>query len=325
MTVAADVVLSARGLRKEFRIGFLRKRVLAVEDATFEVHRGEIFGLVGPNGAGKTTTIKMLMGLIHPDAGKGTILGEDIGLTAARRRVGFLPEHPAFYDSLKAGELMDFYGDLYGLSRLEKKTRVPALLERVGLGAALDKPVRKFSKGMLQRLGLAQALLPDSEVVLLDEPQSGLDPMGRKDVRELIVELGERGRTVIFSSHILPDVERVSDRIAMIMKGRVTRTGTVRELLGDDTAEIDILMDPAGRSLAEVLEAGPFAPKMRILPSGLVRARVHEEPEVAAVLRIALEVDARVISVERHRTRLEDVFLAEVKARDEALATEGKP
>jgi ABC-2 type transport system ATP-binding protein len=314
-----DVVLDVRSLRKTFRIGFFRTKVLAVEDSTFDVRRGEIFGLVGPNGAGKTTTIKMLMGLIHPDGGSASILGEDIGSTRARRRVGFLPEHPTFYDSLKPGELMDYYADLYGLSRLEKRQRIPALLERVGLSAAVDKPVRKFSKGMLQRLGLAQALLPDSEIVLLDEPQSGLDPMGRKDVRDLIIELGEKGRTVIFSSHILPDVERVCDRIAIIVKGRVTRRGRMSELIGSRGIEIDVTVEPGDADLSTApAQAG--APTR--LPGGQVRYLFEGEDVARALLSWCLEHHVTVASLERHRPQLEDIFLEEVRARDEALARE---
>jgi ABC-2 type transport system ATP-binding protein len=316
-TPSDEIALEVHGLRKTFRIGFLRKRVLAVEDSTFEVRRGEIFGLVGPNGAGKTTTIKMLMGLIHPDAGRGTFLGEDIRSVHARRRVGFLPEHPNFYDSLKPGELMDYYGELYGLSRLDKRARIPALLERVGLAHALDKPIRKVSKGMLQRLGLAQALLPDSELVLLDEPQSGLDPMGRKDVRDLIVELGERGRTVIFSSHILHDVERVSDRVAIIVRGRVTRRGTISDLLGARGVEVDVVVDPASADLSTAPDAvGP----PRRLPGGHARFRFADEGATSALLAWTVENGATVISLERHRPQLEDIFLEDVRARDEDLA-----
>lgn len=302
------IVMRAQHLRKTFRIGFLRKRIEAVLDATFEVHEGEIFGLIGPNGAGKTTTLKMMMGLISPDAGSGEILGHNIRSVEARRHVGFLPEHPSFYDSLKPMELMSFYADLYEVDAVTRRTRIPKLLEQVGLGDALDKPLRKFSKGMLQRIGLAQALLPDSRLVLLDEPQSGLDPMGRKDVRDLIVSLRDAGKTVVFSSHVLPDVEQIADRVAMIIRGRVVQTGPLHDLVDPNAVEIELVLQPPVADFAWPDDCPPA----RIAADGNAHVRTTDPALADEVLRRVITGGGRIVEVHRHRPHLEDVFLKAV-------------
>jgi ABC-2 type transport system ATP-binding protein len=309
MTSSSDVVLSCQGLRKTFRIGFFRKQVPAVTDATFEVYRGEVFGLVGHNGAGKTTTIKMMMGLIAPDAGHGHILGVPISEHRARLKVGFLPESPHFYDYLRPTELLEFFADLYGLDKVTRKRRIPELMERVGLKGAEEKQLRKFSKGMLQRLGLAQALLPDSDIVLLDEPQSGLDPLGRKDVRDIIVSLRDAGKTVIFSSHVLPDVEHVCHRIAIMTRGKVVRSGPISEIL-----------DPADRGVEIILEARDPA-KRPALPEGLGVTTALPNQQVQVVVPSKAESDQAlqqligsgwtVVNVLRRREHLEEVFVRE--------------
>jgi ABC-2 type transport system ATP-binding protein len=311
MTERTEVAVSVRGLKKTFKIGFFRKKIPAVVNSTFEVRRGEIFGLIGPNGAGKTTTMKMILGLIAPDEGEGTIFGESIRSTAARARVGFLPETPSFYDYLKPSELLDYYGELYGLDRHTRRRRIPELLELVGLQDATQKQLRKFSKGMLQRIGLAQALLPDSDLVILDEPQSGLDPMGRKDVRDIIVSLRDRGKTVLFSSHVLPDVELICDRVAIIVRGQVTKTGRLNELVDTTQGTVEVVLRRGERDLLPIL--GPLCDRCDTLVNGEVRAVLPDAGDVDAVLRTALEAGAQVRSVERHRARLEDVFMAEAR------------
>lgn len=307
-----EVVVSVNDLKKTFRIGFMRKRVDAVRGASFSVQRGEIFGLVGPNGAGKTTTIKMLMGLITPDAGSASIFGVPVSDVRARLRVGFLPETPNFYDYLKPAELLSYYGELYGLDRKTVKKRVPELLELVGLSGAVDKPIRKFSKGMTQRIGLAQALLPDSELVLLDEPQSGLDPIGRKDVRDIIVSLRDRGKTVVFSSHILNDVEQICDRVAIIVAGRTTRSGRVSDMLDTTTRWIEITLVPPDTAAIDAL--AEIAGNRERLPDGLWRFKVGDDAASTTLLRAALDHGCTVTDLERHRVRLEDVFLSETRA-----------
>jgi ABC-2 type transport system ATP-binding protein len=217
-------------LQKTFVGGLLRRKVHALRGATFSVERGEIFGFVGPNGAGKTTCLRILMGLVFPTAGKAEVLGHAPGDVRAKRRVGFLPENPYFYEYLTARELLDFVGRLFGLDRSERARRAADLLERAGLAEAADRRLRSHSKGMLQRLGVAQALIGDPELLVLDEPMSGLDPIGRKDVRDLIAAQRERGRTVFFSTHILPDVVELCDRVAIIVRGEVRRVGPIDEM-----------------------------------------------------------------------------------------------
>ena len=219
------------GLTKDYAVGFWRPRpVRALDGVSLEVAPGEVLGYLGPNGAGKTTTLKLLMQLIYPTAGRAEILGRPAGDVEARRRLGYLPELPYFYDNLTAEELLIYFGGLFGLSATDARARASVLLDRVGLGAERHRRLRRFSKGMLQRVGIAQALVNDPEVVFLDEPMSGLDPVGRRDTRELIRSLGEEGRTVFFSSHILSDAEALCSRVAIMVKGRLMATGRLADL-----------------------------------------------------------------------------------------------
>jgi ABC-2 type transport system ATP-binding protein len=227
----ADLAIDVHDLKKTYRTPFTRKKVEALRGVTFSVERGHIFGFVGPNGAGKTTTIRTLMGLIRPTAGTATLLGHGLPSRAARRKIGFLPESPYFYDYLTVGELCDLAGRLFGMAPAARRKRADELIERVGLAGARGQNLKKFSKGMLQRAGLAQALMNDPELVVLDEPMSGLDPIGRKEVRDLILELRDRGKTVFFSTHILSDVEAITDRVAIIARGQLQAHGTPAELV----------------------------------------------------------------------------------------------
>src|SRR3954451_18152552 len=242
----SDIVVEADKLQKTFALGFLRKRVRAVHEVSFQVHRNEIFGFLGPNGAGKTTTIKMMMGLIFPTAGESRIFGHKVPSLQARRRLGFLPENPYFYDYLSGEELLDLMGRLFGLDRRERRRRAQRLLDRVGLGRAEGRALRKYSKGMLQRLGIAQALVNDPELVVLDEPMSGLDPIGRKEIRDLIVELKREGKTVLFSTHILSDVELICDRVAMIVGGRMRDVGPLSQLLSPRLLHTEVVLAKDG-------------------------------------------------------------------------------
>jgi ABC-2 type transport system ATP-binding protein len=227
-------VLEVVGLFKTFRVGFFRKRVEAVRGVDFSVRGGEIFGLLGPNGAGKTTTLKVMMGLIAPTAGEVRLYGRKSSEPRARVGVGFLPENPYFHEYLTPRELLEFYGRLVGLDGATIRERRDALIEQVGLSDAARRPLKKFSKGMLQRVGLAQALIGEPKLLVLDEPMSGLDPIGRKFVADLISDLNGRGTTVLFSSHILSDVERLCSRVVILNKGLKVAEGSLSELVGKD-------------------------------------------------------------------------------------------
>ena len=219
-------------LTKDYAVGFWRKRPRRVLDRlSLQVEEGEVFGFLGPNGAGKTTTLKLLLQLVFPTSGQARILGRPPGDAAAKRRLGYLPENPYFYDHLTAEELMTYFGGLLGLQGAGRRQRVSALLDEVGIGAERRLQLRKFSKGMLQRVGIAQALLNEPDLVILDEPMSGLDPLGRRDVRQLILRLRDRGCTVFFSSHVLSDAEALCGRVAILAKGRLVASGRLSEIL----------------------------------------------------------------------------------------------
>src|SRR4029079_18569619 len=224
--------LATHELTKEYAIGFWRKRpYLALDRLTLAVEPGEGFGFLGPNGAGKTTTLKLLMRWLFPTGGGAELLGKPIGDLSVRRRIGYLPEHPYFYDYLTAEELLSYFASLFGYSVADRRARVDRLLDEVGIGAERRLQLRKFSKGMLQRVGIAQAILNDPEVVFLDEPMSGLDPLGRREVRNLILRLRERGCTVFFSSHVLADAEALCSRVAIVARGKLVASGALSEIL----------------------------------------------------------------------------------------------
>jgi len=293
----ADIVISAMRLEKVFRLGFFRKKVRAVSDVSFDVRRQEIFGFLGPNGAGKTTTIKMLMGLIFPTTGEARIFDQPVGSIEAKRRLGFLPENPYFYDYLSGEELLDLMGRLFGLDRHERKQRARRLLERVGLGRAgsLSMPLRKYSKGMLQRLGVAQALINDPELVVLDEPMSGLDPIGRREIRDLIRDLRTEGKTVLFSTHILSDVELLCDRVAIVVGGKLRDSGPLDKLLSPRLLNTEVVLESNGEKEA-----------LSLLP----------EVDVDEQLKQALAAGKKVVSVTRRKESLEDLFVREVESGD---------
>jgi ABC-2 type transport system ATP-binding protein len=224
--------LQIKGLSKEYHLGLRRQRVIALDHLDLEIEEGEIFGFLGPNGAGKTTTIKLLLGLLYPTAGSAWIFGRAIDEVEVKQVVGYLPESPFFYEYLTAEEFLTFYGQLFGLSGRELAKKVGELLELVSMTHARRLPLRKFSKGMLQRVGIAQALINNPKLVILDEPMSGLDPIGRRDVRDIILQLRDGGKTVFFSTHILPDVEMICDRVAILVKGRLRAVGAVQDLVG---------------------------------------------------------------------------------------------
>src|SRR6185369_16836543 len=254
--VVTEALIRVEALHKEFRLGLLRKRVAAVRGVSFEVESGDIFGFLGPNGAGKTTTIKMLTGLIAPTGGSATIFGEAVPSPHAMRRVGFLPENPYIYPYLTPTEFVELCARLSGLSSRAAQDRTRQVLDQVGILYAADRPVGRLSKGMLQRTGLAAALVADPELLILDEPMSGLDPVGRKEVRDLIVEERRRGRTIFFSTHILNDVETLCDRVTILRRGQVVVSGRLGELLNREVRRTDIVLLGASEELESRLAAG---------------------------------------------------------------------
>ena len=299
-----DIVLRADGLAKTFHLGFLRKRVEAVREASFDVQRGEIFGYLGPNGSGKTTTLKMLMGLVFPSRGRAEVLGRPVPNRNAKRKLGYLPESPYFYDYLAPEEFLDLVGSLFDVPRHERRERAARLITRVGLDHARGRPLRKFSKGMLQRIGIAQALMGDPDLVVLDEPMTGLDPLGRKEIRDLMLELKREGRTVLYSTHILPDVELTCDRVAMIFAGRIRSVGPLAELLTARLLSTEVCL----RHGVGHIPALPEGAKVRQTPDGML-VDLPEGADVDAFLKAALGSGSNILSVTPRRESLEDLFV----------------
>src|SRR5690606_6126041 len=298
-------ILTTEKLTKRFVLGLRRREVRAVEELDLSVLRGEIYGFLGPNGAGKSTTIKMLVGLVAPTSGSARLFGEPITSRKARRRLGYLPENPYFHDFLTARQLLSFHGRLCGLSSTELAERIPRLLDLVGLGKAMDLPLRRFSKGMVQRAGIAQALVSDPDLVILDEPMSGLDPIGRKDVRDVIFRLKEMGKTIFFSSHILPDVEAICDRVGLLLGGRLREEGRLEDLLSAGARAVDVVAEGIPERLAAELSRRAD----RILPKGTGLALTFaDEAEADRAVAALAAAGARIVSVARHRESLEDLF-----------------
>ncbi|MEC7948614.1 MAG: ABC transporter ATP-binding protein [Myxococcota bacterium] len=299
-----SAAIETRSMRKVYQTHFWSKKHVALHGLDLRVERGEIFGFVGPNGAGKTTTIKCLVGLQSVTTGSATLLGKAHTESGARQKLGFLPERPYFYQHLSARELLLFMGQLTGVAGPPARVRIERLLERVDLVRFADVPLSKYSKGMLQRVGLCQALLHDPDLVVLDEPMSGLDPMGRALVRDVILEERAAGRTVFFSSHILHDVETLCDRVAVLVQGRLRGVGTVDELLGDTAAQAEVRIEGTSPEDLPV-------PPVRI-DRGVATCRVPAEG-LDALLVAVRAGGGRILEVGRARRTLEDVFLSEVE------------
>ena len=293
-------------LRKNFRLGFIPKTREILKGITFAVREGEIFGYLGPNGAGKTTTIKCLLGLIRPDAGTIEILGRSHLSPRSREPLGFLPENPYFYDYLTAREFLAFTADIFGLGRREKEDRIRRLLALVGLERAADLPLRKYSRGMLQRAGLAQALINDPKLVILDEPLGGMDPIGRKEIRDIIVRFKDEGKTVFFTSHILQDIEMICDRVAIIVGGRIVKEGALRDLVSERVlfteATVSGLPPAAFAGLGESVSA----------QGDRVLLRIFDESKVDKVLDLVRGQKGRLLSLSPRTETLEDIFVETV-------------
>ena len=305
-------VVQIENLTKDYEVGFLRKRrVRALDGLSLTVNQGEIFGFLGANGAGKTTTLKLLMRLIFPSAGSARILDHDIADVSMHSRIGYLPENPYFYDYLSALEFLNFCGQIFGFAKSDRNERAKQLLTRVRLEESKwNTQLRKFSKGMLQRVGLAQSLINDPEIVFLDEPMSGLDPIGRREVRDLIAALRQEGKTVFMCSHILSDIEVLCDRVAILKGGRLAHVGYLDELR----------QQVAGRNVVEVVISGIDEAALRprlasgadylltATPAGL-RIELADEKDVDSVIAALRKAGGKLVSVQPLRQSLEELFL----------------
>ena len=306
-------ILEIDNLSKDYEVGFWRKRkVRALDDLSLTVNQGEIFGLLGANGAGKTTTLKILMRLIFPSGGNAKILGQDISDVSMHQRVGYLPENPYFYDYLTPIEFLDYCGQIFGLSLADRRRRSRELLTRVRLEESKWKTqLRKFSKGMLQRVGMAQALVNDPNIVFLDEPMSGLDPIGRREVRDLIADLRDEGKTVFMCSHILSDIEILCDRVAILRKGRLAHLGVLEQLQGGSNKDARMEVVATGTDAATLARcSGNGELKITMTPSGL-RIEVDSENEVDKILFALREAGGKLVAVQPLRQSLEELFLEE--------------
>jgi ABC-2 type transport system ATP-binding protein len=304
--------IEIEGLTKDYAVGFWRKRMRrSLDNLTLQVEEGEAFGFLGPNGAGKTTTLKLLMSLIFPSSGTARVHGRSIDDVRMHRDIGYLPEQPYFYDYLTARELLDYYARLFGYSAADRRQRVTRFLELVGLADAGNVQLRKFSKGMLQRVGIAQAIIHDPQIIFLDEPMSGLDPVGRREVRDIILDLKRQGRTVFFSTHILSDAEMLCDRVAVLLGGKLQGVGAPGEIVSMKVYGMEIFFEMRDGSLLPTALAG-HATKI----GERYRIEVPEEQLYPALEQLR-SCQARILAVTPLRPTLEDYFLKLV-ARDKA-------
>jgi ABC-2 type transport system ATP-binding protein len=300
-------VLELNDIRKSFKLGFIPKTREILKGISFSVAAGEIFGYLGPNGAGKTTTIKCALGLIFPDSGSIRLFGRSHLDPKARAGLGFLPENPYFYDYLTAAEFLDFYAQLFKVPKDVRRERISRLLKLVGMEKAAGLQLRKFSRGMLQRVGLAQALINEPALVILDEPLGGLDPIGRRDIRDIILRLRDEGRTVVLTSHILQDIEMICNRVAIIIGGRVLSQGRLSDLVSEKILFTEITI--SGLDAADVAALGePVSTE-----GGRLLLKVPDESKVEGILELARERRARIHSLVPRTLTLEDIFVDMVK------------
>ncbi|PYR61482.1 MAG: ABC transporter [Acidobacteria bacterium] len=317
-----QAAIRTRDLTKDFAVGFWRKRPYrALDRLSIDVAPGDVFGFLGPNGAGKTTTLKLLMQLIFPSSGEAEILGRPAGDIAVRRRIGYLPENPYFYDHLTAEELLDYYGRLFRIAGGERGRRVSAILDRLGIGAERRLQLRRFSKGMLQRVGLAQALLNDPEVIFLDEPMSGLDPLGRRDVRNLILELRDQGRTIFFSSHILSDAEVLCSRVAILVKGQLAAQGTIADLQAFHVRGWELIVHGVEDSIVQRLRGR--ARRITRIEGARYAIELGTESRPEQILSELIADGASLVSLNPLRDTLEDLFVRRVAEVGEGARAEG--
>jgi ABC-2 type transport system ATP-binding protein len=303
-------VVEIENLTKDFLVGFWKKRpVRALDNLNLEVHEGEIFGFLGPNGAGKSTTLKILMNLLHSTSGEARILGRSVDSVSMHQKIGYLPENPYFYDYLTPEELLTYVGRLFGFRQPELSGKVDSLLENVGLAEARSVQLRKFSKGMVQRIGIAQAIINDPEVVFLDEPMSGLDPLGRMEVRRIITTLKAGGVTVFFSSHILPDVEALCDRVAILNKGKLQEVGNLDDILKVRIEGHEVILAGWATDTLEAIQGA--CEEVKVMGERL-RLRVSNPAQMEKVLAIVFSHKLELISLNPIRPSLEEYFFQEL-------------
>lgn len=313
-----STVISARGLSKSYRSGFWKtKSVAALQNLNLEVQENEIFGYLGPNGAGKSTTLKLLMSLIYPSQGQVEILGRPAADLSIRREIGYLPENPYFYEYLTAEEFLTFYAGLFDFDASQTSARVERFLKLTGVYDARKLQLRKFSKGMIQRIGIAQALINDPKVIFLDEPMSGLDPIGRREVRDLILELKKQGRTVFFSTHILNDVETTCDRVAILNRGKLVGSGRLTDLFSKEVRHVEMVV--SNISLAQLRQiAGNEVP---VYPSGVTyRLELNRNAALASLVSGIEQAAGIVVSVTPVRQTMEEYFFALLQQSSSAAA-----
>lgn len=305
MSEKNQYVIETKDLNKIYKTHLFGRPNHVLKDLNLEVKEGEIYGFIGPNGAGKTTTIKILVNLLYPSSGKAYILGQDTRKVEIKKKIGFLPENPYFYEYLKPREFLYFYGRLFGYSTKEIKEKADRLLELVGLENVDDVPLCNFSRGMLQRIGIAQALINDPLLVIFDEPLSGLDPIGRKDVKDILLSLKEQGKTVFFSTHILADVEMICDRVGILINGKLVRVGSLSDFLEGEIRSIDIVLSDVGAETQEVIK--------KVVTKYLIKDKkifisVNSEEETSEIQRILSKNSGRILSIVPHSKTLEDYF-----------------
>jgi ABC-2 type transport system ATP-binding protein len=299
--------LAITDLKKSFHSNFYFKKFRILKGINLSVEKGEIYGFLGPNGAGKTTTIKCILGLIFPDQGEILINDQPANSMAVHRQIGFLPENPYFYDYLSARELLNFSASLFALPAAEIKERVNSLIQKVGLSGHEDLKLRKFSKGMIQRLGMAQALIQDPDILILDEPFSGLDPIGRKELRNLILSLKEQGKTIFFSSHILQDMEMMVDRVGIIINGLISREGKLSELISRSTQYHEIICTAIDEKIISQIY-----PSFSIKDNHFIIS-LDNEAEINLVVESIIHNNGKIIAVNPVKMTLEDIFLNEMR------------
>ena len=320
--LGAMLAIEIKNLTKIYRTGFWKTRTKQVLNSlTLEVESGQVFGLLGPNGAGKTTTLKILFRLVFPTSGTARILGRELRDIRMHQRVGYLPENPYFYDHLTPEELLNYAGRLFGIPREDLRRRVEQLLARVGLSDSRHVPLRRFSKGMVQRVGIAQALINDPDVVFLDEPMSGLDPIGRREVRDLVLQLREEKKTVFFSTHILSDAETLCDRVAILNRGQLQGCGHLNEILSLGASATELTLGNPPEGLVEELR--PLVASI-VRTGDRVRLEIREESNTEQVLALSLRAKAKIVSLLPVKVSLEDYFLSKVAPNNGRVAGEGE-